>query len=150
VNEQGPAVATLPFMLSLWKEQSLNWSPGAFIFPNKKCGFMDSNNYRKRVLHGLGRELELPKLAFQVIRRTIATLAQKKGTVKDIQGVLRHSRMSTTTDVYTQEIPESTQKTVDAINAELRTLPNLEGVTRGTSVLLPNATKPERRSSVST
>ena len=87
------------------------------------------------------QELELPKLTFQVIRRTIATLAQKKGTVKDIQGVLRHSRMATTTDVYMQEIPESVQKTVDAISAELRLLPNLEEVTRETSVLLPNATK---------
>jgi integrase len=81
-----------------------------------------------------------PKLTFQVIRRTIATLAQKKGTVKDIQGVLRHSRTATTTDVYMQEIPESVQKTVDAISAELRLLPNLEEITRGTSVLLPNAT----------
>jgi hypothetical protein len=34
-----------------------------------------------------------------VIRRTIATLAQKKGTPKDIQGLLRHSRLATTTDV---------------------------------------------------
>jgi hypothetical protein len=40
-----------------------------------------------------------------------------------------------------QEIPESVQKTVDAISAELRLLPNLEEVTRGTRVLLPNATK---------
>ncbi len=48
---------------------------------------MDSSNYRKRVLHKLAEELELPKLTFQVIRRTIATLAQKKGTVKDVQGV---------------------------------------------------------------
>ena len=102
---------------------------------------MDSNNYRNRVLHGLAQELELPKLTFQVIRRTIATLAQKKGTVKDIQVVLRHSRIATTTDVYMQEIPESVQKTVDAISAELRLRPNLEEVTRGTSVLLPNATK---------
>jgi integrase len=44
-----------------------------------------------------------------VIRRTIATLAQKKGTVKDVQGLLRHSRAATTTDVYMQEIPESVQ-----------------------------------------
>ena len=84
---------------------------------------MDSNNYRNRVLRGLAQELELPKLTFQVIRRTIATLAQKKGTVKDIQGVLRHSRIATTTDVYMQEIPESVEKTVDAISAELRLLP---------------------------
>ena len=130
--------------LWLWKQQCPNSSPEAFIFPNKKGGFMDSNNYRNRVLHGLAQELELPKLTFQVIRRTIATLAQKKGTVKDIQGVLRHSRTATTTDVYMQEIPESVQKTVDAISAisaELRLLPNLEEVADGTRVLLPNATK---------
>jgi integrase len=53
----------------------------------------------------LEKDLELPKLTFQVIRRTIATLAQKKGTVKDVQGLLRHSRAATTTDVYMQEIP---------------------------------------------
>ena len=62
-----------------------------FIFPDKNGDFMDTGNYRKRVLHKLAAELELPKLTFQVIRRTIATLAQKKGTVKDVQGVLRHS-----------------------------------------------------------
>jgi hypothetical protein len=61
--------------------------------------------------------------------------------VKDMQGVLRHSRTATTTDVYMQEIPESVQKTVDAISRELRLLPNLEEITRGTRVLLPNATK---------
>ena len=115
--------------------------PEAFVFRGRFGSFMDPNNYRKRVLHKLAEELGLPKLTFQVIRRTIATLAQKKGTVKDIQGVLRHSRTATTTDVYMQEIPESVQKTVDAISAELRLLPNLEEVTRRTSVLLPNATK---------
>jgi hypothetical protein len=87
---------------------------------------MDSNNYRKRAVHRLEQELELPKLTFQVIRRTIATLAQKKGTVKDMQGVLRYSHMATTTGVYLQEIPESVQKTVEAISAELRLLPNLK------------------------
>ena len=69
------------------------------------------------------RNLELPKLTFQVIRRTIAMLAQKKGTVKDVQGLLGHSRAATTTDVYLQEIPESVQATVNAINAELRVKP---------------------------
>jgi len=94
-------------------------------------------------------QLALPKLTFQVIRRTIATLAQKKGTVKDVQGVLRHSRTATTTDVYMQEIPESVQKTVNAISAELRLLPSLEEVNRETSVLLSNATKLGRTVSAS-
>lgn len=103
-----------------WKEQCPDPSPEAFIFPNKDGDFMDTSNYRKRVLHKLAADLGLPKLTFQVIRRTIATLAQKKGTVKDVQGLLRHSRAATTTDVYMQEIPKSVQATVESINQELR------------------------------
>jgi len=37
-------------------------------------------------------KLGLPKLNFQVLRRTMATLAQKKGSVKDIQAHLRHAK----------------------------------------------------------
>ncbi len=103
-----------------WRAQCPDSSPDAFIFPNNDGGFLDTDNYRKRVLHKLAIKLELPKLTFQVIRRTIATLAQKKGTVKDVQGLLRHSRTATTTDVYMQEIPESVQATVNSINQELR------------------------------
>jgi len=42
-----------------------------------------------------GAELDLPKLTFQIIRRTIATLGKTKGHVKDIQGMMRHSKFST-------------------------------------------------------
>ena len=109
--------------LWLWKQECPDSSPDGFIFPDAKGGFMDTGNYRKRVLHKLARDLGLPKLTFQVIRRTIATLAQKKGTVKDVQGLLRHSRAATTTDVYMQEIPESVQATINAIHAELKKKP---------------------------
>jgi len=68
---------------------------------------MVTGNYRRRVLHKLAKDLELPKPTFQLIRRTIATLAQKKGTVKEVQGLFRHSRAATTTGLYLQEIPES-------------------------------------------
>jgi integrase len=101
------------------KTKSPHLSPDDFIFANEVGGFLDTDNFRKRVLHKLARDLELPKLTFQVIRRTIATLAQKKGTVKDVQGVMRHSRTATTTDVYMQEIPETVQATVNSINREL-------------------------------
>ena len=109
--------------LLLWKEKCPDASPKAFIFADANGGFMDTGNYRRRVLHKLADELKLPKLTFQVIRRTIATLAQKKGTVKDVQGLLRHSRAATTTDVYMQEIPESVQATINAIHAELKNNP---------------------------
>ena len=107
--------------LAGWRQQSPGSSPDAFIFPNQDGGFLDTDNYRKRVLHKLAKDLGLPKLTFQVIRRTIATLAQKKGTVKDVQGVLRHSRTATTADVYMQEIPASVQATVNSIHRELKT-----------------------------
>jgi integrase len=94
--------------------------PEAFMFPGRFGCFMDPSNYRKRVLHRLAEDLGLPKLTFQVIRRTIATLAQKKGTVKDVQGIMRHSRVATTTDVYMQELPEGVRATVDSIHDELR------------------------------
>jgi integrase len=173
------------------KTKSPFLSPDDFIFANEVGGFLDTDNYRKRVLHKLARDLNLPKLTFQVIRRTIATLAQKKGTVKDVQGVLRHSRTATTTDVYMQEIPESVQATVNSIHSELRpksasrgaqvwtaerraqaSLKSKEriaakkisagrrkrgesgrtstsGSERASSNLLPNATKPGKRVSVS-
>src|ERR1700684_2122830 len=83
-------------------------------------GSRQTSTLCRRVLHKLEKDLELPKLTFQVIRRTIATLAQKKGTVKDVQGLMRHSRTATTTDVYMQTIPESVQSTSNSIHLELR------------------------------
>jgi integrase len=102
------------------KRKSACLSPDDFMFENEDGGFLDTDNYRKRVLHKVARELQLRKLTFQVIRRTIATLAQKKGTIKDVQGVMRHSRTATTTDVYMQEISASVQSTINSINSELR------------------------------
>ena len=88
--------------LWLWKQESKHSEPDDFIFPNRlrKGGFIDPHNERRK-MRKLGDELGLPKLTFQVTRRTIATLGQRKGTRKNIQGILRHSRLSTTTDVYT-------------------------------------------------
>jgi integrase len=150
--------------LKCWREQCSDPSPEAFIFGNKDGDFMDTGNYRKRVLHKLAKDLELPKLTFQVIRRTIATLAQKKGTVKDVQGVLRHSRAATTADVYMQEIPKNVQATVNSINAELRKRPEpcpqgrramqksamtVSKVGKRSSALTPNDTNPENAAAVS-
>jgi integrase len=100
--------------LTAWKLRCPDSSPEAFIFAGQSGRFLDASNFRHRVLGKLERELGLPKLTFQVIRRTTATLAQKMGTVKDVQGLLRHSRTATTTDVYMQEIPEGVRATVDS------------------------------------
>jgi len=105
--------------LAAWKQQAPDSSPDAFIFPNQVGGFLDTENLRQRVLHKLARNLGLPKLTFRVIWTTIPTLAQKKEMVKDLQGVLRHSRTATMADVYMPEIPASVQA-VHSIHRELR------------------------------
>lgn len=127
-----PIAAQLAEELEAWRKQcreeqqrKKNWqgptvdSPEAFIFPGRHGGFIDSSNYRKRVLHKLAKQLGLPKLTFQVIRRTIATLAKDKGHVKDIQGMMRHSRLATTTEVYMQSLEDGVRSTVNSIYDEL-------------------------------
>jgi len=101
--------------LWLWKQECPDHSPEAFVFPNarkrngaKKNSFIRTDNCRSRVLAKLAAELELPKLNFQVMRRTMATLAQTKGGVKDVQGVLGHSKADTTVNVYMQPIEART------------------------------------------
>jgi integrase len=101
------------------RKKSKDTSPDAFMFPGRFGGPMDSSNYRHRILHKLARELELPKLTFQVIRRTIATLGKTKGHVKDIQGMMRHSKASTTTDVYMQSLEPEVRTAINSIYAEL-------------------------------
>jgi integrase len=112
--------------LWLWKQECPDRSPQAFIFPNarkrngeEKNSFIRTDNYRARVLKKLADDLELPKLNFQVLRRTMATLAQTKGGVKDVQGILGHSKADTTVNVYMQPIEAGVKQTLDAIYAEL-------------------------------
>jgi integrase len=107
--------------LRLWKQETAKASPkgavspDAFIFPNSRGGFMDTGNYRNRVLNPLAERLGLPKLNFQVMRRTMATQAQCMGSVKDIQAHLRHAKADTTANEYMQELPESVKKMVGSV-----------------------------------
>ncbi|MCU1249998.1 MAG: integrase family protein [Edaphobacter sp.] len=106
--------------LQLWKLEckgasSKKASSDAFIFPNADGGFMDTDNYRFRVLKPLAEELGIPKLNFQILRRTMATQAQSMGSVKDIQAHLRHSRPDTTAHEYMQALPESVQAMVGSV-----------------------------------
>jgi integrase len=113
--------AGLAVELRLWKKEIAKASrrgvvsPDAFIFPNTRGGFMDTGNYRNRVLNPLAEKLGLPKLNFQVMRRTMATQAQSMGSVKDIQAHLRHAKADTTANEYMQELPESVKKMVGSV-----------------------------------
>jgi hypothetical protein len=63
----------------------------------------------------------------RVLRRTIATPAQTKGSVKDVQGVLGHSRPDITAAVYMQQIEAGVKQTLDAIYLELTAKPEVAG-----------------------
>jgi integrase len=53
-----------------------------------------------------------------VLRRSCATWLQQAGVdVKDAQGIMRHSRASTTQDVYQQLVPESQQNAIRRLTA---------------------------------
>jgi hypothetical protein len=58
-----------------WKPECPDASPDAFIFPDQEGGVMDTGNYRNRVLNPLAEKLAIPKLNFQILRRTMAARA---------------------------------------------------------------------------
>jgi hypothetical protein len=101
-------------------------------------GVMDTGNYRNRVLNPLAEKLGIPKLSFQILRRTMATRAQKMGSVKDIQAHLRHAKADTTANEHMQELPESVKQMVGSVYAMLSMQAE---PCKGSHLLLPNATK---------
>jgi len=105
--------------LRRWKLECKDCSPEALIFPNADGGFIDTVNYRFRVHKPLAERLGIERLNFQVLRRTMATLAQKMGSVKDLQAHLRHSRPDTTAHEYMQELPDSVQEMVGSVYSKL-------------------------------
>jgi len=98
-----------------WKADCPDPRPNAFIFAAESGGVMDIGNYRNRVLQPIADDLKLPKLNFQVLRRSTATQAQRLGSVKDIQAHLRHSRADTTANEYMQELPDSVKEMVGSV-----------------------------------
>jgi integrase len=56
-------------------------------------------------------KLKLPALNFQTLRRTAATLAHSAGSVKDVQGLVRHKTADTTTSGLYAAYPESQHET---------------------------------------
>ncbi len=65
----------------------------------------------------------------------MATLAQGKGSVKDIQVHLRHAKADTTANEYMQELAESVERMVESMYDELTCVQ-----AAASADLLPNAT----------
>ena len=79
---------------------------------------MRDNNILVRHIKPAARKLGIEWVNWQVFRRSCATWLQQAGVdVKDAQGLLRHSRASTTMDIYQQLVPESQRRAVAKLTA---------------------------------
>ena len=81
-----------------------------------KGGPMRDNNILTRVIKPVARKVGLDFVNWRCLRRSHATWLKLVGAdVKDAQAQMRHSRASTTMDIYQQFVPESQRKAVDRL-----------------------------------
>jgi integrase len=77
---------------------------------------MRDNTILNRFIKPAARKLGIGWVNWQVLRRSHATWLKLAGAdVKDAQAQLRHSRATTTLDVYQQFIPASQRRAVDKL-----------------------------------
>ena len=86
-----------------------NSGPDDLVFQSIKAGGpMRDNNILVRHLKPAGTKLGIGWVNWLVLRRSFATWLKMAGAdVKDAQALMRHSRASTTLDIYQQFVPES-------------------------------------------
>jgi integrase len=111
---------SLQIELVHWRDVVQPKSSDAYIFPSRNGTPKDAHNYLRRHLKPLAEKLQVPGLTFQSLRRSFATLIQGKGTPKDVQTQMRHKDALMALNNYTQPIPESVKKSVEALDTELQ------------------------------
>jgi integrase len=105
--------------LHWWLDNSPE-DPTGLLFPSNRAGKpIRQNNYLKRTLSKIAEAANVEGVTFQSLRRTTATHAQHLGTVKDVQGMLRHASPDVTAGVYMQTVPESQKRATEALDVKL-------------------------------
>ena len=91
--------------------------PEDLVFQSvSKGAAMRDNNILKRHIKPAARKLGLDFVNWRCLRTSYATwLKEAKADVKDAQKLMRHSRATTTLEIYQQFIPESQRKVVDGL-----------------------------------
>ena len=92
--------------------------PDDLVFQSVRTGqAMRDNNILVRFFKPAARKLGLDWVNWRCLRTSHATWLKKAGAdVKDAQAQMRHSRASTTLDLYQQFIPESQHRVVDKLS----------------------------------
>lgn len=86
------------------------------VFQSVKEGKpMRDNNVLTRHLKPAARKLGLDFANWRCLRTSRAIWMVEAGAnVKDVQGLMRHSQIQTTLDVYAQQVPESQRRAIEA------------------------------------
>jgi integrase len=89
--------------------------PSDLVFQSVRTGRpMRDNNILTRFLKPAGREIGLGFVNWRCLRTSRATwMVQAGANVKDVQGLMRHSQIQTTLDVYAQQVPESQRRAIE-------------------------------------
>jgi integrase len=93
--------------------------PDDLVFQSVKDGRpMRDNNILSRFIKPAGRKCGLPFVNWRCLRTSHATWLKLAGAdVKDAQAQMRHSRASTTLDIYQQFVPERQIEVVGRLNS---------------------------------
>jgi integrase len=93
--------------------------PDALVFQSVKSGKpMNDQNILKRHIQPAARKLGLSFVNWRCLRTSHATwLVQAGADPKSVQGQMRHSRISTTMDIYAQIVPQAQRRALEQFSA---------------------------------
>jgi integrase len=93
--------------------------PDDLVFQSVKAGRpMRDNNILVRHIKPAGRKIGIPWVNWLVLRRSYATWLRMVGTdPRDRQSLMRHSRFTTTAEIYEQDLPESQVRAVEKLGS---------------------------------
>jgi len=101
--------------------------PHDLVFQSVREGKpMRDNNVLKRFIKPAARKVGLPFVNWRCLRTSHATwLVQARADPKSVQGQMRHSRISTTMDIYAQIVPEAQRRAPKKLSAFVKkSVPN--------------------------
>jgi integrase len=92
--------------------------PNDLVFQSVRAGKpIRDNNILTRFIKPAARTIGLPWVNWRCLRTSHAVWLKVVGAdIKDAQGQMRHSRASTTLDIYQQFVPESQRRVVDRLS----------------------------------
>ena len=100
-------------------------APDDLVFQSIRDGKpMSDQNVLKRHIQPVARRLGLDFVDWRCLRRSYATwLVQSGADPKSVQGQMRHSRVSTSLDIYAQVVPVSQRRAIEKLSEFARPLP---------------------------